>query len=74
MIRSLSDLPIGQTATIDSIKGNTVIKRRFMDMGFVKGTTVTVEKVAPLGDPIQISLKGYDICLRKTDAENVLII
>lgn len=73
MNKSLYDLPIGQTAVIDSVEGNTIIKRRFMDMGFVNGTTVKVEKIAPLGDPIQISLKGYNLCLRKADAKNILL-
>lgn len=73
MVKSLSDLPVGETAVISSIEGTTTVKRRFMDMGFVKGTTVRVEKVAPLGDPIQISLKGYNICVRKADAQNILL-
>lgn len=74
MPKSVEDLPVGATGIIHRITGSNALRHRFMDMGFVKGTSITVEKVAPLGDPIQVSLKGYQICLRKTDAQNILII
>ena len=73
MTKSVQDLPVGETGVIDSVTGSNALRHRFMDMGFVKGTTITVEKVAPLGDPIQVSLKGYQICLRKADAQNILL-
>lgn len=73
MTKSVQNLPVGETGVIDSVIGSNAIRHRFMDMGFVKGTSITVEKVAPLGDPIQVSLKGYQICLRKADAQNILL-
>lgn len=73
MTKSVQDLPVGSTGIIDSVTGANALRHRFMDMGFVKGTSITVEKVAPLGDPIQVSLKGYQICLRKADAQNILL-
>ena len=74
MAKSVQDLSVGSTGIIHSVTGSNALRHRFMDMGFVKGTSVTVEKTAPLGDPIQVSLKGYQICLRKADAENILLI
>ena len=73
MTKSVQDLPVGETGVIDCVTGSNALRHRFMDMGFVKGTAITVEKVAPLGDPIQVSLKGYQICLRKADAQNILL-
>lgn len=74
MPKTVENLPIGSTGVIDRVVGSGALRHRFMDMGFVKGTPVTVEKVAPLGDPIQVSLKGYQICLRKVDAQNILLV
>ena len=74
MPKTVKDLPIGSTGIIHSVIGPNALRHRFMDMGFVKGTPITVEKVAPLGDPIQVSLKGYQICLRKKDAQNILLV
>lgn len=73
MITQLSDLEVGAKGTITDISAPLNIKRRFMDMGLVKGTTVSIEKLAPLGNPIQISLKGYDLCIRKEDAKYISI-
>lgn len=73
MIRSLSDLELGEKATITGITAPLPIKQRFMDMGLVKGSQVAIEKLAPLGNPIQISLKGYSLCIRKEDAQYILI-
>lgn len=73
MLKTLCDLKIGSTGIIDTINAPLSIKQRFMDMGLVKGTKVSVEKVAPLGNPIQISLKGYSLCVRKEDAKYILI-
>lgn len=74
MHKTVKDLPVGSTGVIHSVVGSNALRHRFMDMGFVKGTAITIEKIAPLGDPIQVSLKGYQICLRKTDAQNILLI
>jgi ferrous iron transport protein A len=73
MLKTLCDLPIGSTATINAINAPLPIKQRFMDMGLVKGTLVSIEKLAPLGNPIQISLKGYSLCVRKEDAKYILV-
>ncbi len=73
MSKTLCDLQVGSTGIINAINAPLPIKQRFMDMGLVKGTSVSVEKLAPLGNPIQISLKGYSLCVRKEDAKYILI-
>ncbi len=69
----LSQLCPGQRATIVRVVGNGQVRRRFLEMGFVRGETVDVERVAPLGDPIEYRLKGYHISLRRADAQNILV-
>lgn len=71
--KTLKSLNPGESGTIIRIKGKGPIKRRLMDMGIVRGSEVTVEKRAPLGDPIEIKIKDYSLTLRKEDAENILI-
>lgn len=73
MQKTLKSLNPGESGTIIMIKGKGPIKRRLMDMGIVRGCEVKVEKVAPLGDPIEIKVKDYSLTLRKEDAENILI-
>ena len=73
MTRSLCDVSLGEKVTISSISAPLPIKQRFMDMGLVKGSEVTIEKYAPLGNPIQITLKGYSLCLRKEDAKYIKV-
>ncbi|WP_069999875.1 FeoA family protein [Cellulosilyticum sp. I15G10I2] len=73
MSKTLCDLPIGSTGIIANITAPFPMKQRFMDMGLVKGTSVYIEKLAPLGNPIQISFKGYSLCVRKEDAKYILI-
>ncbi len=68
-MKTLKDVPVGESATIIKIHGEGKIKRRIMDMGITKGTEVFVRKVAPLGDPIEITVRGYELSLRKADAE-----
>ena len=68
MMRTLKDTPIGATVTVKKLHGEGAIKRRIMDMGVTKGTAVTVRKVAPLGDPLELTLRGYELSLRKADA------
>lgn len=68
---TLRDVKIGSTVTVKKLCGEGAVKRRIMDMGLTKGTEVTVRKVAPLGDPIEITVRGYELSLRKTDAEMV---
>lgn len=66
---TLRDAKIGETVTVKKLNGEGAIKRRIMDMGITKGTEVTVRKVAPLGDPIEVTVRGYELSLRKADAE-----
>lgn len=67
----LSELGVGQKAKIISMNAKGMIKRRLMDMGVLNGETLTVEKVAPLGDPVDIVIKNYHLSLRKSEAENI---
>ena len=71
--KTLRDVPVGSTATVRRLKGEGAIKRRIMDMGITKGTEVHVRKVAPLGDPIEVTVRGFELSLRKDEAENVLV-
>lgn len=73
MLKKLSDLKSGEKGTLASYGsgGDLELKRHLLGMGFVKGAGVEVEKVAPLGDPIQIKVKGYSVCLRKEEAKNI---
>ena len=67
-VKTLRDVPIGQTATVRRLAGEGALKRRIMDMGITKGVSIYVRKVAPLGDPIEITVRGYELSLRKGDA------
>lgn len=71
--KTLRDVPVGETATVAKLVGDGAIKRRIMDMGITKGTTVDVRKVAPLGDPIEVTVRGFELSLRKDEAQNVLV-
>lgn len=73
MTRSLCDVDLGEKVIITSITAPLPIKQRFMDMGLVKGSQIIIEKYAPLGNPIQITLKGYSLCLRKEDAKYIQV-
>ena len=66
---TLRNVGVGQTVTVSKITGVGAIKRRTMDIGLTKGTSVYVRKVAPLGDPIEVTVRGYELSLRKADAE-----
>lgn len=66
---TLRNVGVGQTVTVSKITGVGAIKRRIMDMGLTKGTSVYVRKVAPLGDLIEVTVRGYELSLRKADAE-----
>lgn len=70
---TLNELPIGSTAQITSVGGEGSLRCRFLDMGLIPKTLVTMQKVAPLGDPIEIHLRGYELTLRKEDAEKIEI-
>lgn len=71
--RTLRDAAIGDTATVRRLTGEGALKRHIMDMGITKGTSVFVRKVAPLGDPIEVTVRGYELSLRKSEAESILI-
>ena len=70
---ALSKLRPGQQGTIIHVGGNKVVRRRFLEMGLVRGETIFVRKKAPLGDPIQYEVKGYNISLRSADADKILV-
>ena len=70
-MKTLRDVPVGETARVVRIHGEGAVKRRIMDMGLTKGVDVYVRKVAPLGDPVEITVRGYELSLRKADAEMI---
>ena len=69
----LKEAKVGETVTVRKLNGEGAIKRRIMDMGITKGTEIYIRKVAPLGDPIEVTVRGYELSLRKADAEMVEI-
>lgn len=70
---TLRDAKVGETVTVKKLTGEGVVKRRIMDMGITKGTEIYIRKVAPLGDPVEVTVRGYELSLRKADAEMVEI-
>lgn len=72
-LRTLRDAGIGETVTVAKLNGEGAVKRRIMDMGITKGTQLLIRKVAPLGDPIEVNLRGYELSIRKSEAENILL-
>ena len=68
-MKTLRDVPIGQSATVIKIHGSGALKRRIMDRGITKGTEIYVRKVAPLGDPVEVTVRGYELSVRKEDAD-----
>ena len=70
---TLRDVKIGETVTVSKLEGEGAVKRRIMDMGITKGTEIYVRKVAPLGDPIEVTVRGYELSLRKEDAQMILV-
>ena len=70
---TLRDVQVGQTARVKKIDGEGAVKRRIMDMGITKGVEVYVRKIAPLGDPVEITVRGYELSVRKADAEMILV-
>lgn len=71
-MKTLKDVKVGETIVVTKLTGLGAVKRRIMDMGITKGTSVFVRKVAPLGDPIEVTVRGYELSLRKAEAENIL--
>ena len=70
-MKTLREVKIGQTATVVKLHGEGAIKRRIMDMGITKGVEIYVRNVAPLGDPIEVTVRGYELSIRKGDAEMI---
>ena len=70
-MKTLKTVKVGETVTVVKLHGEGAIKRRIMDMGITKGVAIYVRKVAPLGDPIEVTVRGYELSLRKADAEMV---
>ncbi len=68
-MKTLRDVKVGEKATIIRLHGEGALKRRIMDMGLTRGTEVLVRKVAPLGDPLELNVRGYELSVRKADAE-----
>ncbi|MBQ5953988.1 MAG: ferrous iron transport protein A [Lachnospiraceae bacterium] len=70
-MKTLRDVAIGDTAKVKKLHGEGAVKRRIMDMGITKGIEIYVRKVAPLGDPLELTVRGYELSLRKADAEMI---
>jgi ferrous iron transport protein A len=73
-VRTLKDVNVGETVTVSKLNGTGALKRRIMDMGITKGTELYVRKVAPLGDPIEINVRGYELSVRKDDAAAIEVL
>lgn len=72
-MRTLKEVACGETVTVKKLTGEGPVKRRIMDMGITKGVSVYVRKVAPLGDPVEVTVRGYELSLRKADAEMIQV-
>ena len=70
-MKTLKDVKVGETVTVVKLHGEGPVKRRIMDMGITRGTEIFVRKVAPLGDPMELSVRGYELSIRKADAEMI---
>ena len=70
-MKTLKDVAVGKTVKVAKLTGTGPVKRRIMDMGITKGVEIFVRKVAPLGDPVEVTVRGYDLSLRKVDAEMI---
>lgn len=70
-MKTLKNVAVGQTVTMKKLTGEGPVKRRIMDMGITKGVEIYVRKVAPLGDPVEVTVRGYELSLRKADAEMI---
>ena len=68
-MKTLRNIAVGETAKVKRLRGEGALKRRIMDMGITKGSQIYVRKVAPLGDPVEITIRGYELSLRKDDAD-----
>lgn len=72
-MKTLKEVPCGQSVKVTKLNGEGPVKRRIMDMGITKGVEIYVRKVAPLGDPVEVTVRGYELSLRKADAEMICV-
>ena len=72
-MKTLKEVPCGQTVNVTKLNGEGPVKRRIMGMGITKGVEIYVRKVAPLGDPVEVTVRGYELSLRKADAEMICV-
>ena len=72
-MKTLKDIAVGEKAVVKRLTGGGALKRRIMDMGVTKGVEIFVRKVAPLGDPMEVTVRGYELSLRKAEAESILV-
>ena len=72
-MKTLKDVKVGETAVVVRLHGEGAVKRRIMDMGLTRGTEVHVRKVAPLGDPMELTVRGYELSVRKADADMIVV-
>ena len=72
-MKTLRQAKVGETLKVVKLHGEGAVKRRIMDMGITKGVELTVRKVAPLGDPVEINVRGYELSIRKADAEMIIV-
>ena len=70
-MRTIDDLTIGESGVISQVGGEGALRLRFLDIGLIPGTTVTLRKIAPMGDPIQIQVRGYELTIRREDARKI---
>ena len=70
-MKTLNNVPVGKTVTVKKLNGSGAVKRRIMDMGITKGTEIYVRKVAPLSDPMELTVRGYELSIRKVEAESI---
>ncbi len=73
-MKTLKDAKVGDTVTVARINGAGALKRRIMDMGVTKGTEIYIRKVAPLGDPLEVTIRGYELSIRRADAEMIELV
>lgn len=73
-MKTLKEVKCGETVSVERLMGDGALKRRIMDMGITKGTEIFVRKVAPLGDPLEIRVRGYELSIRKSEAEKIAVV
>ncbi len=72
-MKTLRNAKVGETVVVEKLSGEGMVKRRIMDLGITKGVSIYIRKVAPLGDPVEVTVRGYELTIRKSEAEHILI-